>query len=86
MSNYNFSELENVMANWAADHGLDPNVMGIEPEANNVVFISAGTEMLKVAEDGFYIRGQKVPVDDKEAETVYNALKEFLVWSRLQRE
>jgi hypothetical protein len=86
MSNYNFTELENVMANWAADHGLDPTVMGIEPEPNNVVFIAAGTEMLKVAEDGFYIRGQKVPVDDQEAETVYNALKEFLVWSRLQRE
>ncbi len=84
MSEYNFKELENVMANWAADHGLEYNA--IEPEPNNVVFIAGGTEMLKVADDGFYVRGQKVPLDDNEAETVYNALKEFLVWSRLQRE
>jgi hypothetical protein len=42
--------------------------------------------MLKVADDGFYVRGTKVPMDDKEAETVYNAFKEFLVWSRLSRE
>jgi hypothetical protein len=42
--------------------------------------------MLRVAEDGFYVRGEKIPVDDKEAETVYNAFKEFLVWSRLSRE
>jgi len=42
--------------------------------------------MLRVAEDGFYVRGTKVPVDDKEAGTVYNAFKEFLVWSRLSRE
>jgi hypothetical protein len=48
--------------------------------------ISGGKEMLRVAEDGFYVRGTKVPVDDKEAETVYNAFKEFLVWSRLSRE
>jgi hypothetical protein len=42
--------------------------------------------MLRVAEDGFYVRGEKVPVDDQEAATVYNAFKEFLVWSRLSRE
>jgi len=28
----------------------------------------------------------KIPVDDKEAATVYNAFKEFLVWNRLSRE
>jgi hypothetical protein len=48
--------------------------------------ITGGTEMLRVAEDGFYVRGEKIPVDDKEAATVYNAFKEFLVWSRLSRE
>jgi hypothetical protein len=44
------------------------------------------SEMLKVADDGFYVRGVKVPADDREAETVYNAFKEFLVWSRLHRD
>ena len=84
MSNYNFTELENVMANWAADHGLSYNA--IEPEPNNVVFISGGTEMLKVAEDGFYVRGQKVPVDDNEAETVYNAFKSWMSWAQLNKD
>ena len=42
-------------------------------------------EMIRVAKDGFYVRGQRVPVDDKEALTVYNAFKEWLVWSQLTR-
>jgi hypothetical protein len=44
------------------------------------------TEMLKVADDGFYVRGVRVEADDREAATVYNAFKEFLVWNRLHRE
>ena len=83
MSNYNFTELENIMANWAADHGLDPHVMGIEP--STITYMAGSTEMLKVGPDGFWVRGVKVPVDDKEAETVYNAFKQFLVWSELHR-
>ena len=48
--------------------------------------MSGNTEMLRVAEDGFYVRGVRVEADDKEAATVYAAFKEFLVWSRLSRE
>jgi hypothetical protein len=42
-----------------------------------------GDEMLKITPDGFYVRGVKVPQDDKEAETVYNAFKQWLVWAQL---
>jgi hypothetical protein len=42
-----------------------------------------GDEMLKITPDGFYVRGVRVPVDDKEAETVYNAFKQWLVWAQL---
>jgi hypothetical protein len=42
-------------------------------------------EMLKVAEDGFYVRGKKVPADTDEALAVYNAFKQFLVWQGLTR-
>lgn len=83
MSNYNFTELEQVMNGWARDHGL-PDL--VEPEENAVTFIVKGTEMLKVQEDGFYVRGQKIQVNDKEGEEVFSALKEFLVWQRLNRE
>ena len=64
-----------------------PNAtIGISEAAQNNISCWAGsTEMLRVARDGFYVRGQKVPVDDKEAETVYNAFKQFLVWAELNR-
>jgi hypothetical protein len=52
---------------------------------NNIIMNVGSTEMLKVAPDGFYVRGVKVTQDDKEAETVYNAFKAFLVWAELNR-
>jgi len=85
MSNYNFQPLQDVMNNWAQNQPTPPVTFEL-PKNNNVTMITGGKEMLRVAEDGFYIRGEKVPVDDKEAATVYNAFKEFLVWSRLSRE
>ena len=92
---YNFKDLEAVTFQWAADstkYGVI--AQEVSPEftvcdttpANNIVMNSGGTEMLRVAADGFYVRGVKVSADDREAATVYNAFKEFLVWSRLSRE
>ena len=52
---------------------------------NSLTMIAGGTEMLRVAPDGFYVRGEKVPADAKEAATVYNAFKQFLVWAELNR-
>lgn len=63
--------------------------IGIDPEyerrQNSLSMHAGGVEMLRVAQDGFYVRGKKVPADDKEAERVYNAFKQFLVWSELNR-
>jgi hypothetical protein len=56
------------------------------PPENNIVFHNGKTEVLKVTEDGFYVRGVKVPVDDKEAVAVYKAFKEFLVYHALTKE
>ena len=47
--------------------------------------IAGGSEMLRVTQDGFYVRGVRVPADDREAETVYNAFKQFLVWAELNK-
>jgi hypothetical protein len=80
---YDFTELNKVVANWADDI---TNLNVYEPKPNNIILNNKGVEMLRVAEDGFYVRGEKVPVDDREAATVYTAFKEFLVWSRLSRE
>ena len=87
MSGYNFQPLQNVVNNWARELPDEPNfTFDVDAEPNNITMVSGGKEMLRVAEDGFYVRGEKVPVDDKEAATVYNAFKEFLVCSRLSRE
>lgn len=54
-------------------------------ETSNITCIAGNVEMLKVAKDGFYIRGVKVEQDDKEAERVYNAFKSFLMWAELNK-
>jgi hypothetical protein len=55
-------------------------------EPNSIIFnIGAADEMLRVTKDGFYVRGVRVPADDREAETVYNAFKEFLTYHALAR-
>jgi len=62
---------------------------GNEPEAGNIV-LHSGTdldqsEMIKITKTGFYVRGKLVEQDDKEAEIVYNAFKEFLTYHALTR-
>jgi hypothetical protein len=52
---------------------------------NNITLIAGKTEMLRVADDGFYVRGVKVTQDDREAEIVYNAFKQFLTWAEMNR-
>jgi hypothetical protein len=55
------------------------------PPKNNIVFHAGTSETLRVTEDGFYVRGVKVPVDENEAAAVYKAFKEFLVYHALTR-
>jgi hypothetical protein len=55
------------------------------PPESNIVFHAGPAEMLKVTEDGFYVRGVKVEADEKEAAAVYKAFKEFLVYHALTR-
>lgn len=44
-----------------------------------------GDEMIRITNEGFWVRGKKVEQDDKEAEAVYNAFKQWLAWAQLQR-
>ena len=65
--------------------GADTNIQYNETstDANSIVMMSEHNEMIRVAKDGFYVRGVRVPADDKEAEIVYNAFKEWLTWAKL---
>ena len=48
--------------------------------------MAGGEEMLRVASDGFWVRGKQVKQDDNEAETVYNAFKTWMIWAQLNRD
>ena len=52
---------------------------------NSVTFHAGGAEMLRLSPDGFYVRGVKLDLDDKEAQIVYNSFKEWLTWQQLNR-
>lgn len=73
------TELEKIVNSWIS---ADPKHL----EPNDIKLMSNGAEMIKITDQGFWVRGIKVVQDDKEAETVYNAFKEFLVWSELNRQ
>jgi hypothetical protein len=57
----------------------DPVLSVSSPPENNITFHAGKSEILRVTENGFYVRGKKVEADDKEAEAVYRAFKQFLV-------
>ena len=55
-------------------------------ESTNTISMNSGTtEMLRVAQDGFYVRGIKIEQDEKEAEKVYKAFHQWLTWATLNR-
>jgi uncharacterized protein YprB with RNaseH-like and TPR domain len=55
------------------------------PESgNDITFNSGHDEMLRITQDGFYVRGIRVPADDKEAVAVYNSFKQWIIWASMQ--
>ena len=72
--------------NMVAANAVAKPVISIAPPPKNDITLHSGTtEMLRVAEDGFYVRGVKLEQDDTEAEQVYNCFKEWLTWSTMNR-
>ena len=69
---------------------LDLNIGNFLPEshlgANDIKLNGGGEEMLRVAEDGFYVRGVKVEADAKEAKAVYEAFKQWMTWAIMNGE
>lgn len=54
--------------------------------ADDINLTAGGEEMLRVAEDGFYVRGVRVEADAKEAKVVYEAFKQWMTWAILNGE
>ena len=68
------------------NHTPDPVLTINGPDQPNAVtFFSGGVETLRISDKGFWVRGQLVDQDDKEAQTVYNSFKEWLTWQQLNR-
>jgi hypothetical protein len=53
---------------------------------NNITMNADQTEMLRIGPDGFWVRGVKVEQDEHEAEQVYQAFQEWLVWANLTKD
>lgn len=58
----------------------------IPTEPNTITLQSGSEEMIKVGPDGFWVRGKKIKQDDREAQIVYNAFKEWLTWAQLNKD
>ena len=63
--------------------GLDLSGIDVGPYysglgANDIKLTGGGEEMLRVAEDGFYVRGVKVKQGKREAKAVYEAFKRWM--------
>lgn len=82
---YNYNDWEETFINgvYQPNHAAEIEIAPVEP--NNIVF-NAGPEndeMLKITQDGFYVRGVKVPQDAREAEAVYKAFRQWMTWNAL---
>lgn len=64
----------------------DPKYVIQDPVPSSISFNQSTTEMLRIGPDGFYVRGQKIPVDENEGLAVFKALKRFLVETELRRD
>lgn len=56
-----------------------------DAKPNSIQLNAGAEEMIRVAPDGFYVRGVRVPADEQESQTVYLAFKQWLAWANLQR-
>lgn len=52
---------------------------------SSITLNTNGDTMLEVKEDGFYVRGVRVPADENEARAVYESFKSWLAWAHLTR-
>lgn len=58
---------------------IDSNVPG------NITLNTGTEEMLKITQDGFYVRGVQVPQDEREAQVVYDAFLQWMSYMALTR-
>jgi hypothetical protein len=70
------------MTSYADNSGM----LDDELEPTQITLNLSTNEWIKITSEGFWVRGVKVPQDEKEAVTVYNAFKEYLTWANMTRQ
>ena len=76
---------------WLAQYDSTADFTGLDigyptSSLGAISLTAAGDEMLRVAQDGFYVRGVKVEADAKEAKAVYEAFKQWMTYAILNGE
>jgi len=84
-------ELGDIITSWVANSMVkDPTDVAVKDvyhkQAEEFVFKSCATEMLRVSDKGFWVRGVKVIQSPDEANTVYRSFRDWLVWAQLNRD
>jgi hypothetical protein len=83
-----FQDLGQVLNKWAASSRnaeIADTAETFRNSKDEVVFDVGSNEMLRIDHSGFWVRGQRVDASDQEAVQVYQAFKDWLVWSQLNR-
>jgi len=77
---------------WLNDYigniNMDEAGWNYEPKigANDISLTGGGEEMLRISEDGFYVRGVKVKQNKREARAVYEAFRKWMTQAILSGE
>jgi len=84
-------ELGDIIGSWVANSMIKVperiDVKGVyHKDINDFVFMSNQNEMLRVSEDGFWVREQRLEQDANEAATVYRAFRQWLIWAQMNRD
>jgi|688.fasta_scaffold378357_2 hypothetical protein len=79
-------DIDGITVSGATDSWADFDQWYKKEQNNNITLNGGGEEMLRVAPDGFYVRGFRVEADDKEAKHVYEAFKQWLAWNTLSNQ
>jgi hypothetical protein len=88
---YNTTNLSSIINNWVVKRMVEPNEdvcidRAYRRTTDEIVFNTGDNEMLRIAKDGFWVRGVRVAQDEGEAESVYRNFQQWLVWAQLNRD
>jgi uncharacterized protein YprB with RNaseH-like and TPR domain len=65
---------------------FNPVITVSDQASRSAITLYTGADaMLEVKEDGFYVRGVRVPADENEARAVYESFKSWLAWAHLSK-